>query len=466
MLTSGEDVEITSLRARGWSISAIARHVGRDRQTVTDYLNGKREQGVRRKSAADPFDRVEAYVRQRLADDPHVWATTLFDEVVLLGFDRSYQTFTRGVRERLLRPHCEPCSSSNGRAHVDIEHPPGVEIQWDWLELADTPWGAKAYVLVGALAHSGRFRCWFSESDDQAHLVVGIDEVLRRLGGTARRWRVDRMATVVNPATGQIQRSFAPIAKHYGVGVDPCPPRHGNRKGVVEKAIHYLTQRWWRTARVLSPAEAQASLDRFCVEVADARERPMIGSGAGTGPSDPAGASRGVGVDGRVRADRDPGAATVGQLADTEPLLALPERPYPAEVIEVRTVAANALVSLWGNRYSVPPGLVGGHVQIRWRLGAETFTVGSAGALVATHRLAPRGAQRTVRLPEHTTALENVVLGAFDTGRPCKTKINRPPTDAALALAAELLGDRGADPVIDLGVYRDLFSGIDEEGVG
>lgn len=240
------------------------------------------------------------------------------------------------------------------------------------------------------------------------------------------------MATVVNPATGQIQRSFAPVAKHYGVGVDPCPPRHGNRKGVVEKAIHYLTQRWWRTAKVASPAEAQASLDRFCVEIADSRSR---------------------------------GDATVAALAEAEPLLALPDAPYPAEVVEVRTVAANALVSLWGNRYSVPPGLVGARVQIRWRLGSETFTVGSAGAVVATHRLAPRGAQRTVRLPEHTTALENVVLGAFDTGRPCKRKVNRPPTDAALALAAELLGDRGADPVIDLGVYRDLFSG-DEEGVG
>ena len=451
MLTPEEDVEITSLKARGWTISAIARHVGHDRKTVRAYLAGQREPGVRAKSAPDPFDRFEPYVRQRLADDPHLWATTLFDEVVLLGFDRSYQSFTRQIRDRLLRPHCEPCSSSNGRAHVDLEHPPGEEIQWDWLELNDTPWGAKAYVLVGALAHSGRFRCWFSESDDQAHLVVGIDEILRRLGGTARRWRVDRMATVVNPATGKIQRSFAPVAKHYGVGVDPCPPRHGNRKGVVEKAIHFLTQRWWRTAKVASPAEAQASLDRFCVEIADHRDR--------TGRSDRPGAAASDRADTGGPADR----ATVAELADAEPLLALPDAPYPAEVVEVRTVAANALVSLWGNRYSVPPGLVGGHVQIRWRLGAETFTVGSAGAIVATHRLAPRGAQRTVRLPEHTKALENVVLGAFDSGRPCKTKINRPPTNAALALAAELLGERGVDPVIDLGVYRDLFSGTEEE---
>jgi transposase len=426
MLTPEEDVEITSLRRRGWTISAIARHVGHDRKTVRGYLSGEREAGVRGRAEPDPFDEFEPYVRQRFVDDPHVWATVLFDEVVALGYERSYPTFTRQVRGRQLRPHCEPCSASNGRAHVDIEHPPGEEIQWDWLELDDTPWVTKAYVLVGALACSGRFRAWFSEADDQAHLVVGIDEILRRLGGTAKRWRVDRMATIVNPTTGRLQRSFAPVAKHYGVGVDPCPPRHGNRKGVVEKNIDYLTRRWWRTARVGSPTEAQASLDRFCVEVADARPR---------------------------------GDATVGALADAEPLLELPEVPYPAEIIEVRTVAANALVSLWGNRYSVPPGLVGAHVQIRWRLGTDTITLHACGQLVCAHLLAPRGAQRTVRLPEHTTALENVVLGAFSSERPCKRKVNRPPSDAALALAAELLGERGADPTIDLDTYRRLIDG-------
>ena len=422
MLTPEEDVEITSLRKRGWSISAIARHVGRDRKTVRSYLSGAREPGVRHRSGEDPFDRFEPYVRQRLVDDPHVWATTLFDEAVALGFDRSYQTFTRQVRDRQLRPHCEPCSGSNGRAHVDIDHPAGEEIQWDWLELPDTPWGERAYVLVGALSHSGRFRCWFSESMDQAHLIVGIHEVLGRLGGTAKRWRVDRMATVIVPGTDRIQASFAPVAKHYGVGVDPCPPRHGNRKGVVEKAIGFTTQRWWRTARVSSLIEAQAGVDRFCAEIADARRRD---------------------------------GSTVGELADAEPLMALPAAAYPVEVTLARQVAANALVSVWGNRYSVPPGLVGGTVEVRWRHGTGVIDITTtAGTIVCSHLLAPRGANRTVRLAEHTAALENVVLAAFSTDRPCRTKLNRPPSDAALVIAAGLLGERGADPVIDLDVYR------------
>jgi hypothetical protein len=234
------------------------------------------------------------------------------------------------------------------------------------------------------------------------------------------------MATVIKVGTNDVQRSFAPVAKHYGVTVVPCPPRHGNRKGVVEKNIDFITRRWWRTARVTTMAEAQASLDRFCIEVADQRRR---------------------------------GDTTVGAAGDAEPLLALPAVAYPAEVTVVRTVAANALVSLWGNRYSVPPGLVGAHVQVRWRHGTDTAAFSAAGTIVAEHRLAPRGAQRTVRLPEHTAALENVVLSKFTDGRPCRRKVNRPPSDAALALAAELIGDRGADPVIDLDVYRRFTEG-------
>jgi IS30 family transposase len=45
MLTQGEDVEVDALAKRGWTISAIARHLGRDRKTVRAYVEGEREPG-------------------------------------------------------------------------------------------------------------------------------------------------------------------------------------------------------------------------------------------------------------------------------------------------------------------------------------------------------------------------------------------------------------------------------------
>jgi transposase len=99
--------------------------------------------------------------------------------------------------------------------------------------------------LVGALAHSSRWRAVLAESEDQPQLVAALDAVTRRLGGLTRRWRFDRMATVCAPGSGRLSASFAAVAMHYGVGVDICPVRHGNRKGVVEKGNHSLAQRWW-----------------------------------------------------------------------------------------------------------------------------------------------------------------------------------------------------------------------------
>ena len=423
MLAQEEYVEVHALRKRGWSISAIARHLGRDRKTVRAHLSGERIAGQRRPAEGDPFELMEPYVRQRLAEDPHLWATALFDEAKKLGYGQSYVTFARKIRDRELRPSCGACGRTRGQAVAIIDHPAGEECQWDWVQLGDTPWGSRVFVLVGVLSHSGKFRAWLSDCQDQAHLVEGIDWVLRRFGGTARRWRVDRMSTVLVPGTDRVQASFAGVAKHYGVGIDACPPRRPNRKGVVEKAIHYIAQRWWRTAAVGSLAQAQDSLDHFCETTGDARRRA---------------------------------GHTVGELADAEPLLPLPSMPYPAEGTMVRKVAANGLVAVWGNRYSVPPSVIGTDVSVRWRLGDPTFDVVSAsGRLIASHRKVPRGQGRMVRLPEHTAALEKVVLGAFTTAGPCKPKPNRPPSAAALAIAADLGdGAEHGEPVIDLAIYQ------------
>ena len=181
MLTREEDMDAHALRKRGWTISAIARHLGRDRKTIRAYLTG-REPGAREATSPDPFEKFPAYCQQRLADDPHLWAMTLFDELLQLGYDRPYPTLTRQLRGRGSRPACEACTPTRGRPVSVIEHPPGEETQWDWVELPDPPehwgWGKAAHLLVGALSHSGRWRAVLCESEEQPHLVDGLDRVV------------------------------------------------------------------------------------------------------------------------------------------------------------------------------------------------------------------------------------------------------------------------------------------------
>ncbi|MGH9215717.1 MAG: terminase gpP N-terminus-related DNA-binding protein, partial [Acidimicrobiales bacterium] len=145
MLAPEEDVEMTALAKRGWSISAIARHVGRDRKTVRAYVRGDRTPGVRRPAKPDGFEPFVAYVRARFDEDPHLWATTLFDELVGLGFARSYPSFTRQLRVRQLRPRCEACAGVKGRATIDIDRPAGDRSRsWPYPSPPRTPRSADA----------------------------------------------------------------------------------------------------------------------------------------------------------------------------------------------------------------------------------------------------------------------------------------------------------------------------------
>jgi transposase len=421
MLTMEDDVEIYALKRRGWSIAAIARHTGRDPKTIRRYLAGDLPVRGEGPSPLEPF---RPYVAARFGDDPHLLATTLHEELIGLGFERSYPTLVRELRALELRPRCE-CCRSGSVATAEIPHGPGEELQFDWLVLSETPWGREAHVLVGVLPHSSRLRGVFAEGETFAHLAAALDGLLRRFGGTARSWRTDRMSTIVNPGTDRIRAEAAALAKHYGTQIAICPPNRPQRKGPVERGVGYLTQSWWRSAPVATPAQAQADLDRWCASVADRRRR-------GKGES-------------------------VRSLADREPLLSLPATPFPAELRAERVVSRTALVAFEGNRYSVGPELAGQTVAVRARLGElHVEILAPSGAAVARHRRAPSGADQTIRSSEHAIALERVALDEFTTGKACPRKPNRPPGEAALAEAARLRGHEAAATIVDLATYAEI----------
>lgn len=408
-------MEVHALRKRGWSISAIARHTGRDRKTVRKYLSGDHTPGVRARSSPDVFDPFVDYVTARLVEDPHLWARTLLDELEDLGFGLSYQSLTRLIRVRGLRPVCAACRSVTDRPNAIIAHPPGEETQWDWLDLPNPPeswgWGKTAHLLVGSLSHSGKWRAALSPSTDQPHLVAGLDHVVRALGGVTRSWRFDRMATVCDPGSGRVTASFAGVAKHYGVWLSICPARRGNRKGVVEKINHTAAQRWWRTlADELSAEAAQDSVDHF------ARVRG----------------------DTRLRATAD-GRSSVATVAKSEPLSPPPPAPYPVIIAQARTASRQGLVDYRGNRYSVPPELASAAVVVSHPVGAQFIDIATtSGIVVVRHRLAADGLGLTIRDSGHVIALDRAAMASAATARAHRRKERIPPGPAARAAAAQL----------------------------
>lgn len=404
-------MDIHALKRNGMTISEIARRTGRDRKTIRAYLNGERTVGQRQR-AADPFDAFEDYVKARLVEDPHLWAQTLMDELLELGFGLSYQSLTRNIRSRNLRPVCQSCRSVLQRPNAIIEHPPGAETQWDWLELPNPPeaWGAKkALLLVGSLPHSGKWRAVLAPTMGQPHLFEAMIAVLGMLGGVSKGWRFDRMATVYDNSSGDVNKEFAAFAKHYGAQVAVCPPRSGHRKGVVEKNNHTAAQRWWRTVPHETTFEqAQASIARFAASQ-DTRDRRT--------------------PEGKTTCEAMAANENLGPLAT----------PYPVILSEARVASRQALVAWRGNYYSVPPELAAAKVLVTHRLGTTHLDVAAAdGTVMARHQRATNGLGATLRDTGHVIALNQAALAGANTLKPHGRKERIPPGTDALAAAALL----------------------------
>ncbi|MHC5796141.1 IS21 family transposase [Lacisediminihabitans sp. FW035] len=425
-------MDIHALKRQGMTISEIARRTDHDRKTIRAYLARQTAPGQRKRATPDLFDKFIAYVAARLTEDPHLWAVTLLDELRPLGFTGSYPTLTRQVRDRGLRPTCTACAHVTKRPNAIIEHPPGEETQFDWVELPDAPTGwvfptKRAYVLVGSLAHSGVWRAVISPSMDQPHLLAAMTVLLGLLGGVTKTWRFDRMSTVLKAGTSDLTPMFAAFSKHHAVSVVACRPRSGNRKGVVEKNNHTAAQRWWRNlADELTPEQAQHSLTTF--------------------------ASR---QDGRRREGRD-GSTTAAVMFAAERLAPLPPTLFPVVVTEERTATRQALIDWRGNRYSVPPELAATKVVVYQRLGANTIDIATvSGVVLARHQVAEPGLGVTIRDSGHVTALEAIALASAPPGRPHRKKERIPPGTGARAAAAELAGTPApTTTVINLAAYE------------
>ena len=200
-----------SLFKRGWTISAIARHLGRDRKTVRAYVAGRTDARRPATGRPRPARAVRRLPRGPLRRRPAPLGDRALRRGRPLGYPRGYPSFARGLRRAGLRPHCEACAGVRGRATIEIGHPPGEEIQWDWFELP-APWGGTAHVLMGTCRTRDDAR-GLRRQRGPAALVDGIDAGLRRLGGTARRWRTDRLDGD-RAGHGHVLASFAPVAKH------------------------------------------------------------------------------------------------------------------------------------------------------------------------------------------------------------------------------------------------------------
>ncbi len=103
-----EDTRATIVRlsrAEGWPVGTIARHLGVHHGTVTRALRASGQERRPRAKLIDPF--VD-FVRERLEKAPDLPASTLWRQVVDLGYRGGEDHFRHGLRALGLRPARRP----------------------------------------------------------------------------------------------------------------------------------------------------------------------------------------------------------------------------------------------------------------------------------------------------------------------------------------------------------------------
>ena len=326
MLTWEDDVEVHALRKRGWTISGD-RPPHRPGPQDGPQLP---ERGTRSRACASaPYGSVRPVRRLRdraagrgpasVGPHPVRRARSARVHAVVSEPDPQHPgpRTAPGLRPTAGRPPSGRTRSSRIRPG---RKPSGTG--WNCpIHPQSWGWGTTAHLLVGSLAHSGKWRgC--------AVAVDGSAAPGRRAGpGHPRPGRGDPGVAVRPDGHGLRPRrragspprspgSPSTTACRWSI----CPPRRGNRKGVVEKVNHTAAQRWWRTlADELTRRAGPGRLDRFATR---ARRHPAAPATAdGRRPPSPPSPTR-------------------------EPLRPVPPTPYPVIVTETRTASRQALVVL------------------------------------------------------------------------------------------------------------------------
>lgn len=356
-------------RARGQGVSQIARELDLDRKTVRNCLQQSAWQAYRRPEPARLLDAHRQWLVQR-APQVNYSARILWQELrTQHDFGGSYVIVRRAVAP--LRQAASVAALTQRR----FETGPGEQAQCDWGQVT-VPLGEErtpVHIFVMTLGYSRRGFALGCLHERMPDLLAAHEAAFAHFGGRCEFLLYDRMRTVVlgtREGKPRLNPTFAAFADHWGFTPRLCQPYRAQTKGKVESGVKYVKRNFvpGRVFRNLEDFNEQ--LATWQATVADLRVH-------GTTHQRP--------ID-RYAQEAQALAPTAGHAS------------FLQATVRERVVATDWLVSIEGNRYSVPFVLIGKTVQVVRQGGS--WVIRHRGAVVAEHPVLAGRAQLSV-LPEH-----------------------------------------------------------------
>jgi transposase len=342
MVTMEVFMDILALHRQGFSMRWISEKLNIHRNTVKRYVTEKEPPTYRKRkrheSILAPYHQI---IRDWLGQDDFK-ATWIFDKLKGLGYSGGYDTvrsFVKQIKEQKSR-----------QAYIRFETEPGRQAQMDWADFKIIgPDGKRCfvYLFIMILGYSRALFAWFVERCTLEAFMDGHIEAFGFFGGIPKEVLYDNMKHVVIRRQGSrvsFNHEFVHFAAHYGFTPIACQPYSPWVKGKAERPIDYIRERFWRGYHFESLEAANRDLRKWLDTVANNRKHNTHGQ------------------------------LILERWQQEKVLLTpLPTRPYDTAIKVYRKVYKDCQVAYNGNRYIVPPKVVGKRILLKIKDGIIRF---------------------------------------------------------------------------------------------
>jgi transposase len=247
-----------------------------------------------------------------------------------------------------VRRYLRQVRPSRARVYQEVFYEPGEAMQVDWgdcgrLVIGQTP--RRVSVFVAVLCYSRLCYIEFSLSQRKADFYRGVAHALQFFQGSPRKLIVDNLKAAVLNGSGRhacFHQDFLALCGHFCLEPIACAARDPESKGIVEGGVRYVQgSALAGRSKELTTWEAYHRLAPWwCDEVAN------------------------------VRLHATTKQRPIDRFQQERPhLRPLPALPFDTDEVVPVVVTSHARVRYDGNRYSVPPALVGKPLVLRANAG-------------------------------------------------------------------------------------------------
>ena len=179
MKTPDDVAEMLRLKACGWGLKRIARHLGCSHHTVKGYVAAGGVKPFKSPERPKRLDGLAGWLRERFIrhrGNADVVRQDLLAEKGVAVSRRTLQRAVQAYRQAL---------KAEALATMRFETPPGRQLQIDFGErLVEIGGGKiKAFVFVATLGHSRRLHVRAFRAEKQEHWFTGLESAFTTFGG-------------------------------------------------------------------------------------------------------------------------------------------------------------------------------------------------------------------------------------------------------------------------------------------